>query len=87
MSIKKNRQKITEKDFEEIEEDFDISDMTKSEIIFDMELPLKIRLKALNEYEKSNENVVEITNRLNSMYLFSGTKLIQQFLIKLDTHI
>ena len=34
MSIKKNRQKITEKDFEE--EDFDISeisDMTESEII------------------------------------------------------
>jgi len=86
MSIKKNRQKITEKDFEDFE-DFDISEiseMTESEIILDMELPLKIRLNALNEYEKSGENVVEITNRLNSMYLFSGTKLIQQFLIEIS---
>ena len=84
MSINKNRQKITEKDFEDVEEDVDISNMTKSEIIFDMELPIKTRLNALNEYEKSGENVVEITNRLNSMYLFAGTKLIQKFLIEIS---
>ena len=56
------------------------------EIIFNFENDNDIRLKAINQYQKDNgQDVLEITNRLNSMYLISGTQLLKQFLIQVAT--
>jgi hypothetical protein len=47
----------------------------------DMELDVSERIKLLNLYNaKFTHNIVEITNKLNTMYLFSKTKFLEQYL-------
>lgn len=67
---------------ENVEEEIDTSEMTDIEIVFDMDISIEKRLSALEAYAE-NHDVIEITNRLNSMYLFSGTKLLREFLKKI----
>lgn len=50
-------------------------------IIFDMDNDEELRINALNRYNEINqEYVIEIINRLNSMYIFSYTKILQKYL-------
>lgn len=58
--------------------------------IFDLSLLLEDRLKLFNIYfQKFPNEIGNITNRLNSMYVFSYSKIIEQFLFQiiLTTHI
>ena len=52
--------------------------------IFDLSLPLEDRLKLFNLYfQKYPEEIGNITNRLNSMYVFSYSKIIEEFLYQI----
>ena len=64
-----------------------INEENESEIkeyIFDMENPENKRLEMLNKYYSLyGEEVLEIVNRMNGMFLFSGTNLLKNFLAKI----
>jgi len=52
--------------------------------IFDLSLPLEDRLKLFNLYfQKYPTEIANITNRLNSMYVFSYSKIIEEFLYEI----
>ena len=52
--------------------------------IFDLSLPLEDRLKLFNLYfQKYPTEIANITNRLNSMYVFSYSKIIEEFLYQI----
>ena len=71
-----NKQINSEENFEENLQD----------IIFNFENDNDVRIQAINQYQKDyDQNVLEITNRLNSMYLIAGTQLLKQFLIQVAT--
>ena len=54
------------------------------EVIFDFDLSNEDRLLALEKYqEQFGEAVIEISNRIFSMYLVSGTKLLREFIVEL----
>jgi hypothetical protein len=61
-----------------------IDDDKLYEIIFDMDNSEDMRIQALNRYVQINEEyIIEIVNRLNSMYIFSYTKILQNYLVKI----
>ena len=55
-------------------------------IIFDFSNELSVILKALELfYEVNTDETVEIINRYNQMYIFSGTKILEKILFKICT--
>jgi hypothetical protein len=55
--------------------------------IFNFELPLKLRLFAIEKYYELNpEQIIEVIVRLCSMYEFSGNKTIQEYLKNICLH-
>lgn len=69
---------------QEISTDLQINDDSLPETIFDFSLDIKIRIQAIERfYELFREQTVELMNRLTGMYQFSGTKVIEKFLIKI----
>ena len=55
-------------------------------IIFDFSNELDVILKALELfYEFNSDETVEIINRYNQMYIFSGTKILEKILFKICT--
>jgi hypothetical protein len=71
----------------ESEEDSDISleDIDKLETyIYNLENSLQTRKKAIElYYDKNKDNIVEIINKLVGMYLFSGTKSLENYINEL----
>ena len=63
------------------------SNMTDDEIkdmIFDFDVDLDKRIKAfMHWHELPNSMIFELTNKLSTMYLFSGSSMIKEFLIEL----
>ena len=68
---------------EEEEEEF-IEDDYKNSII-DLRLSIQTRIQLIKRYYKENENnAIEIISRISGMYQFSGTKLLEQYLITIS---
>lgn len=68
---------------EEVEEEF-IEDDYKNSII-DLRLSIQTRIQLIKRYYKENENnAIEIISRISGMYQFSGTKLLEQYLITIS---
>ena len=67
-------------------QDKDEYNKTLQRIIFDFSNELDIILKALELfYEANKDETVEIVNRYNQMYIFSGTKILEKILFKICT--
>jgi hypothetical protein len=68
----------------------ELSEKDLASTLGDMEINVKERINLLNIYnEKFNYNIIEILNKLNTMYLFSKTKLLEEYLyhIAMDSNI
>jgi len=65
----------------------DTSQDSLSEIIMDLTLSIKSRMEAINLFYKNfgEENILEIINRLSTMYMFSGTKSLENYLCEMST--
>ena len=62
-------------------EDVLLDDDKLYEIIFDMDNSEDLRIRALDRYNDINqEYIIEIINRLNSMYIFSYTKILESYI-------
>ena len=66
----------------------DISQDSLSKIIMDLGLSLKDRMNAINLFYANfgEENILEIVNRLSTMYMFSGTKSLEKYLYEMSTN-
>ena len=52
------------------------------QFIFDFDIDINERIKAFMVWhDLPNEEIFELTNKLTTMYLFSGSSMIKQFLI------
>lgn len=68
-------------DQEEVDDVLDLDEKNLYSVIFEMDRSLAVRLLAVEKYDKINPDfTVEIINRINSMYLFSYTRILQEFL-------
>ena len=58
-----------------------------SKIIMELVLPIEVRMTAINIFYKNfgEENILELINRLSTMYLFSGTKSLEKYLFEMST--
>lgn len=65
----------------------DTSQDSLSEIIMDLTLSIENRMDALNLFYKNfgEENILEIINRMSTMYMFSGTKTLEKYLFEIST--
>jgi len=65
----------------------DTSQDSLSEIIMDLTLSVENRMEAINLFYKNfgEENILEIINRLSTMYMFSGTKSLEKYLYEIST--
>ena len=64
--------------------DLKINQKDLIDIIFDFDLENDFRLKALRLYNHHfNEDIIEITNKISTMYMIAGTTLLREFLIKI----
>lgn len=59
----------------------ELSEQDLANAIGDIDISTEERIQLLDFYsQKYNENLIEITNKLNTMYLFSRTKFLEDFL-------
>lgn len=58
-----------------------------SEIIMDFTVSIENRMEALNLFYTNfgEDNILEIINRLSTMYMFSGTKSLEKYLYEMST--
>lgn len=72
---------------ESIKISLDTSQDSLSEIIMDFTLSIENRMDAINLFYKNfgEDNILEIINRLSTMYLFSGTKSLEKYLYEMST--
>ena len=66
----------------------DISKDSLQEVIIDLSLPLSHRMKAINIFYENygEENIIDMINRLSTMYMFSGTKNLEKYLYEMSTN-
>ncbi len=68
-------------DMDDVEEEVIIDEENDYENIFNFELDNDTRLGIFNDYHNDNQDdILEIVNKLNAMYLVSGTNLLHDFI-------
>lgn len=66
------------------EENVELKDENLSKIVIDLSIDQDIRIKAFEKYfELHNNDSIELMSQITGMYQFSGSKVIQNFLIDL----
>ena len=76
--------KLVEYSYDGTDGQLDFSEDKLQGIIFDFTNAQEDRFKAIELFYKiKGDEIVEIINRLNQMYIFSGTKIIEKYLFKL----
>lgn len=69
-----------------IEDEIIIDELNYEKFILDFEVKNSKRIELLERYFKiNNDNTIELISRIFSMYAFSGTKILQQYLISIAT--
>jgi hypothetical protein len=64
------------------EESYNTSDKTKLDVIFDYSAPIKLRLDLLSNITDNNE-ILNITNRLQSLYYLVGVSTMKEYIIEI----
>lgn len=76
--------KTTQLDTDILSETKRCEDLSDREIIFDLSIDLKTRMKSMIQYQNDNpQELLEIINRLCGMFQFSGTNIIKRYLIQI----